>query len=520
MSPKPAPRQLHSAVTLGTSLYVFGGFDENAEFRNDLFSFNPAKQSWKKISASGKIQGRHSHTAVVHGEKMYVYGGLNAGQDLGDLSVYSPTEKSWKEVGGTMLFAGRWGHTAVIHSNSMFIFGGTCKNAAVADILQFNFENQSWSTVESVSEAKPPARRYHTAVVQGDFMYVLGGLANNNNLNDFWRFKLVTREWEQLADAPAAGRRGQVAVIYHNTIIVHGGKQKSQSFGDTYQYKIDTKEWIKREDWQTEPTYFHSGAIVENKLFLFGGLVTFSGSSKSLCSNSLSCIQLGRPLQDAEFLRMPDFIIANHICPYLGAEDLIAFSSATKQTFDVCEKAQVWQTLAQNTFIVSDDIQNYRLFYLKERAKYNYAIQVYDKRLLEMLPLEKDIKAVIVGDGGVGKSAFVIRFIQDHFIDEYDPTIEDSYRKQISMVGENDPNFVQRSVMLDILDTAGPEEYSAMRVQYYKMGQIFIFAYDITRPETLEGVMHYHKDVCRVRGILSFFRTQNKKILKLPKKEK
>ena len=37
-------------------------------------------------------------------------------------------------------------------------------------------------------------------------------------------------------------------------------------------------------------------------------------------------------------------------------------------------------------------------------------------------------KIVNLGDGGVGKSAITIQFIQGHFIDEYDPTIEDSYR--------------------------------------------------------------------------------------------
>lgn len=32
-----------------------------------------------------------------------------------------------------------------------------------------------------------------------------------------------------------------------------------------------------------------------------------------------------------------------------------------------------------------------------------------------------------VGGGGVGKSALTIQLIQNHFVDEYDPTIEDSY---------------------------------------------------------------------------------------------
>lgn len=36
-------------------------------------------------------------------------------------------------------------------------------------------------------------------------------------------------------------------------------------------------------------------------------------------------------------------------------------------------------------------------------------------------------KLVVVGDGGVGKSALTIQYFQRLFVTEYDPTIEDSY---------------------------------------------------------------------------------------------
>lgn len=42
-----------------------------------------------------------------------------------------------------------------------------------------------------------------------------------------------------------------------------------------------------------------------------------------------------------------------------------------------------------------------------------------------------EYKLVVVGDGGVGKSALTIQLIQNQFVEEYDPTIEDSYRKQV-----------------------------------------------------------------------------------------
>jgi len=45
-------------------------------------------------------------------------------------------------------------------------------------------------------------------------------------------------------------------------------------------------------------------------------------------------------------------------------------------------------------------------------------------------------KVVVVGDGAVGKSALTIQFFQKMFIQDYDPTIEDSYIQHAEVDGE------------------------------------------------------------------------------------
>ncbi|KAJ1660869.1 RAS1 protein [Dispira parvispora] len=103
----------------------------------------------------------------------------------------------------------------------------------------------------------------------------------------------------------------------------------------------------------------------------------------------------------------------------------------------------------------------------------------------------REYKLVVVGGGGVGKSALTIQFIQSHFVDEYDPTIEDSYRKQCVIDEE--------VAMLDVLDTAGQEEYSAMREQYMRTGEGFLLVYSITSRNSFEEITTFQQQILRVK---------------------
>ncbi|KXJ86190.1 ras small monomeric GTPase [Microdochium bolleyi] len=103
----------------------------------------------------------------------------------------------------------------------------------------------------------------------------------------------------------------------------------------------------------------------------------------------------------------------------------------------------------------------------------------------------REYKLVVVGGGGVGKSCLTIQLIQSHFVDEYDPTIEDSYRKQCVIDDE--------VALLDVLDTAGQEEYSAMREQYMRTGEGFLLVYSITSRQSFEEITTFQQQILRVK---------------------
>jgi len=102
-----------------------------------------------------------------------------------------------------------------------------------------------------------------------------------------------------------------------------------------------------------------------------------------------------------------------------------------------------------------------------------------------------EYKLVVVGTGGVGKSALTIQFIQQTFVTEYDPTIEDSYRKKMVIDEE--------ACLLDILDTAGQEEFSAMRDHYMHTGEGFLIVYSITSRNSFDEVTQFKDQICRVK---------------------
>ncbi|XP_057409368.1 ras-related protein R-Ras2 isoform X1 [Balaenoptera acutorostrata] len=104
---------------------------------------------------------------------------------------------------------------------------------------------------------------------------------------------------------------------------------------------------------------------------------------------------------------------------------------------------------------------------------------------------QEKYRLVVVGGGGVGKSALTIQFIQSYFVTDYDPTIEDSYTKQCVID--------DRAARLDILDTAGQEEFGAMREQYMRTGEGFLLVFSVTDRGSFEEIYKFQRQILRVK---------------------
>ncbi|KAF3765086.1 ras-domain-containing protein [Cryphonectria parasitica EP155] len=103
----------------------------------------------------------------------------------------------------------------------------------------------------------------------------------------------------------------------------------------------------------------------------------------------------------------------------------------------------------------------------------------------------REFQVVVLGAGGVGKSCLTAQFVHQEWIESYDPTIEDSYQKQLAVDG--------RQVVLEILDTAGTEQFTSMRDVYMKNGQGFLLVFSITSPSSLAELYGLREEILRIK---------------------
>jgi len=97
----------------------------------------------------------------------------------------------------------------------------------------------------------------------------------------------------------------------------------------------------------------------------------------------------------------------------------------------------------------------------------------------------------VLGDGGVGKTALAVQFTLNCFVETYDPTIEDAYRKQLVVD--------HRMCFVEVIDTAGQEEYATLRDQWVREGQGFILVYSIASRSTFNRLETFRQSMLRVK---------------------
>ena len=106
------------------------------------------------------------------------------------------------------------------------------------------------------------------------------------------------------------------------------------------------------------------------------------------------------------------------------------------------------------------------------------------------------IKLVVLGKSLVGKSALTYRFISDKFPEEHDTTVEDQYKTVITID--------DTSCELEILDTAGQDDYQTMLDTWIEFGDCYLLVYSIDELDSFKQIKVKYDRICKIKADQKF----------------
>ncbi|KAJ3012520.1 Ras- protein Rab-5B, partial [Thoreauomyces humboldtii] len=102
---------------------------------------------------------------------------------------------------------------------------------------------------------------------------------------------------------------------------------------------------------------------------------------------------------------------------------------------------------------------------------------VNDASAAQLKPIQ--VKLVLLGEAAVGKSSLVLRFVNNEFQENKEPTIGAAFLTQKCKLDD-------KVIKFEIWDTAGQERFHSLAPMYYRNAQAAVVVYDITKPASLD----------------------------------
>ncbi|CAK1588715.1 unnamed protein product [Parnassius mnemosyne] len=104
-----------------------------------------------------------------------------------------------------------------------------------------------------------------------------------------------------------------------------------------------------------------------------------------------------------------------------------------------------------------------------------------------------NFKVVLLGEGCVGKTSLLLRYIEDKFNDKHLTTLQATFlNKKLNINGKR--------INLSIWDTAGQEKFHALGPIYYRNSNGAILVYDITDEDSFVKVKNWVKELKKMLG--------------------
>ncbi|WP_281768938.1 kelch repeat-containing protein [Methanoculleus bourgensis] len=225
-------RDDHTSVVMPDgSIVLMGGWgydNHGLTCFNDTWLSTDGGGNWTCVNASSGWAERYGHTAVAVGDSIVLMGGYDDDDNLlNDIWQSTDYGKTWEEVNPSAGWPARRSHTSVaMPDGGIVLMGGyDDDNNFLNDTWLSTDYGEHWELVNASSGWS--GRAYHTSVAMPDGSIVLMGGEDDDSeyLNDIWRSTDGGATWTQLPDAGWTGRSCHTSVAMPDgSIVLMGGE--------------------------------------------------------------------------------------------------------------------------------------------------------------------------------------------------------------------------------------------------------------------------------------------------------
>jgi len=290
-----------TSTLVNDKIYVIGGEGKDW-LLNDIQVYDPSVDSWSTVAAQGDFTRHFSHSAVEVGGKIYVIGGVENNIDFADsIWVFDPSNNEWSVVlplEGTH-FTDRYNVACSAIGDNIYMIGG---NAGplwfVSTVEVFNLNSRIWSTPQVTNDS------FHILITPKSFVidgkiYVVGYPLDPSCHCDVQVYDPQTNVWSiPLTNGMKTPRQYFAANEINGKIYIMGGeKDGGGDISTTEVYDPQSRTWsLFPTDGTFTARYYLGSNVIGNKIFTMDGQqaqTTYLSTTEVLTIGSNTVVDAG-----------------------------------------------------------------------------------------------------------------------------------------------------------------------------------------------------------------------------------
>lgn len=236
-------------------LFVSLGFGQQAPklHTTELPEIPKRTQDSVAFGYAGMIGGVHDETIIVGGGANFPNGlPWKGGKKIYSDKLYVLNENKWQLSNQTL--PSKLAYSASVSTpDGILVLGGENENRTSDQVFLLHHKSSTGNTKIIDYPSLPEPLAYSAAVVEGGYVYVVGGKNSERSVNSFYRMSLeAKKEWEKLTDFPGSPRAVHSIVVQESKdsrkIFVIGGRnqitgKKSEPLTDYLSYNLKEGQW-------------------------------------------------------------------------------------------------------------------------------------------------------------------------------------------------------------------------------------------------------------------------------------